>query len=64
MSRVSTDLNFPRSAEAAFSFCRSVFQTDPIARFKDIPADPSQPPLADADKNDRIRWMFNCASKV
>jgi PhnB protein len=54
MSRVSTYLNFPRSTEAAFSFYRSVFQTEfsaPIARFKDIPADPNQPPLADADKN-------------
>ena len=54
MARVSTYLNFPRSTEAAFQFYRSVFQTEfsaPIARFKDIPPDPNQPPLPDDDKN-------------
>ena len=54
MARVSTYLNFPRSTEDAFSFYRSVFGTEfsaPIARFKDIPPHPDQPPLADADKN-------------
>jgi PhnB protein len=54
MARVSTYLNFPRSTEEAFLFYRSVFQTEfsaPLARFKDIPASPDQPPLADADKN-------------
>ena len=53
MARVSTYLNFPRSTEAAFEFYRSVFGTEfamPIARFKDIPAAPGQPPLAEADK--------------
>jgi PhnB protein len=35
-------------------FYLSVFQTEfsaPIGRFKDIPFDPNQPPLADDDKN-------------
>jgi PhnB protein len=53
MPRVSTYLNFPRATEEAFLFYRSVFQTEftaPIARFKDIPAAPGQPPLADADR--------------
>ena len=54
MARVSTCLNFPRTTEAAFLCYRSVFQTEflaPIARFKDIPAQPGQPPLADADRD-------------
>lgn len=53
MARVSTYLNFSRSTEAAFTFYKSVFGTDfsaPIARFKDIPPQPDQPPLADTDK--------------
>lgn len=54
MARVSTYLNFPRSTEAAFRFYRSVFGTEftsPIARYKDIPPQPDQPPLADADRD-------------
>ena len=54
MARLSTYLNFPRTTEDAFSFYKSVFKTEfsaPIARFKDIPPHPGQPPLADADKN-------------
>jgi len=54
MARVSTYLNFPRSTEDAFSFYKVVFETEysaPIARFKDIPPHPGQPPLAEADKN-------------
>lgn len=54
MARVSTYLNFPRTTEAAFLFYRSVFRSEfmaPIARFRDIPAQPGQPPLADADKD-------------
>jgi PhnB protein len=54
MARVSTYLNFPRSTEEAFNFYRSVFGTPfagNIMRFGDIPAQPGQPPLADADKN-------------
>lgn len=54
MARVNTYLNFPRNTEAAFEFYRSVFKTDyaqPIARFKDIPAQPGQPPLPPEDAN-------------
>jgi PhnB protein len=54
MSRVSTYLNFPRTTEDAFSFYKAVFNAEflaPIARFSDMPANPGQPPLADADKN-------------
>lgn len=54
MARVSTYLNFNRSTEAAFTFYKSVFGTDfslPIARFKDTPSQPDQPPLAEADKD-------------
>jgi PhnB protein len=54
MARVSTYLNFPRTTEAAFLFYKSVFGTEfsmPIGRFKDMPAQPGQPPLAEADKN-------------
>lgn len=54
MARLSTYLAFPRSTEAAFNFYRSVFGTafsSPIMRFGDIPAQPGQPLLAEADKN-------------
>jgi PhnB protein len=54
MARVSTYLNFPRSTEQAFLFYRSVFGTEfagPINRFADIPPQPGQPPLPEADKN-------------
>jgi PhnB protein len=53
MARVSTYLNFSRSTEEAFSFYKTVFQTDfaaPIARFKDIPSDPNHP-LPEADRD-------------
>jgi PhnB protein len=54
MARVSTYLNFPRNTEQAFLFYRNVFGTEfsmPIARFKEIPSHPGQPPMAEADKN-------------
>lgn len=54
MARVSTYLNFPRSTEQAFSFYKKVFRTEfsnPIHRFSEIPPQPDQPPLSDADKN-------------
>ena len=54
MARVSTYLNFPRTTEAAFTFYKSVFGTEysmPIGRFKDMPVQPGQPTLAEADKN-------------
>jgi PhnB protein len=53
MARTSTYLNFPRSTEAAFSFYKSVFQTEyagPIHRFDSVPPNPEQP-LAVADRN-------------
>ncbi len=54
MAKVSTYLNFPRTTEAAFNFYKSVFGTEfsaPIGRFKDIPPQPGQPPLAEADRD-------------
>lgn len=54
MARVSTYLNFPRTTEEAFTFYRSVFGTEflgPVARFKEVPPQPGQPPLPEADKN-------------
>jgi len=54
MARVSTYLNFFRSTEDAFMFYKSVFGTEfimPIARFKDIPPQPGQPSLPEADEN-------------
>ena len=53
MSRVSTYLNFPRSTEQAFRFYQTVFKSElsaPIARFKDAPPTPGQPPLAETDR--------------
>lgn len=47
---VSTYVNFPGNTEEVFNFYRSVFKTDfvnGIQRFGDIPADPSQPPVAE-----------------
>jgi PhnB protein len=54
MAKVSTYLNFPRNTEAAFNSYKTVFGTEfstPIGRFSDIPAQPGQPPLSDADKS-------------
>jgi PhnB protein len=54
MARVSTYLNFPRSTEEAFLFYRSVFGTEfatPISRFKEVPPQPGQPPIPEADAN-------------
>ena len=54
MARVSTYLNFPRSTEEAFQFYRSVFGTEfngPIMRFGDMPTEPGQPAIAEADRN-------------
>jgi PhnB protein len=52
MAKVSTYLNFSRDTEAAFNFYKTVFKTEfsaPIARFKDIPPQPGQPSLPEAD---------------
>ncbi len=49
-ARVSTYLNFPGNTEEAFNFYKSVFKTDfvnGIQRFGEIPADPSQTPIAE-----------------
>jgi PhnB protein len=54
MARVSTYLNFSRSTEEAFSFYKSVFGgnfTTPIHRFSEVPRQPGQAPLAEADNN-------------
>ena len=54
MAKVSAYLNFPGTTEAAFLFYQTVFGgafIGGIRRFGDMPADPTQPPLADADKN-------------
>lgn len=54
MARVSTYLNFIRNTEAAFNFYKSVFGTEfasPVARFSDIPQQPGQPPMNEADGN-------------
>lgn len=53
MARVSTYLNFPGTTEKAFLFYKSVFKTEfspHIARFGDIPPQPGQPPMSEADK--------------
>lgn len=55
MARVSTYLNFPRNAEEAFNFYKSVFGGEfgsgGIARFKDIPPADDMHPIAEEDKN-------------
>lgn len=54
MARVTTYLNFPGYTEAAFMFYKSVFGTEfsvPIGRFKDIPLQPGQAPMAEKDRN-------------
>jgi PhnB protein len=54
MARVSTYLNFSRTTEEAFLFYKSVFGgnfTTPIHRFSEVPRQPGQPPLAEADNN-------------
>jgi uncharacterized glyoxalase superfamily protein PhnB/uncharacterized protein YndB with AHSA1/START domain len=52
--RVCTYLNFPGNTEEAFSFYKSVFKTEfsgkGIQRFGELPADPSQPPIAESVK--------------
>jgi PhnB protein len=54
MARVSTYLNFARETEQAFEFYRGVFGTafdGPIHRMGDVPTQPGQPTLAEADRN-------------
>ncbi len=55
MAKVSTYLNFPRNTEEAFNFYRSVFGGEfvggQINRLGQVPRQPGQPELAEADKN-------------
>ncbi len=53
MARASTYLNFPRNTEEAFLFYKLVFRSKfnaPIQRMGDIPSQPGEPKLVDADK--------------
>lgn len=53
MASVSTYLNFPGTAEQAFTFYKSVFKTEfagPLMRFESAPPNPDCPPLSEADK--------------
>jgi len=53
MSRVSTYLNFPGTAEEAFAFYATVFGTEPLTplqRFGDMPAGPGAPDLSEAER--------------
>ncbi len=54
MASVSTYLNFMGKTEEAFEFYKFVFGTEydaPIQYMKDVPADPSMPPLSDEEKD-------------
>lgn len=54
MASVSTYLNFKNQTEEAFLFYKTVFGTEfigKINRFGEIPPQPGQPQIADADKN-------------
>jgi PhnB protein len=54
MAKVSTYLNFPRNTEEAFNFYKTVFHSEfagNIARMSEVPQEPGQPPIDDADKN-------------
>ncbi|PRD47561.1 SRPBCC domain-containing protein [Sphingobacterium haloxyli] len=53
MARVSSYLNFPGNTEEAFNFYKNVFKSEfinGIQRFEEVPADPSQPPMAESVK--------------
>lgn len=55
MAKTSTYLNFSRNTEEAFNFYKSVFGGDfvgaEIHRMGEVPTDPNQPAMAEADKN-------------
>lgn len=54
MSSVSTYLNFPGNAEAAFQFYRSVFGGEfegGIRRMGEVPSAPGQPPLSEKSRH-------------
>lgn len=53
MARTSTYLNFMGKTAEAFAFYRTVFGTEydaPIMHMRDIPANPSQPPLSEHEQ--------------
>lgn len=63
MGRVSTYLNFPGTAEEAFTFYKSVFGTEfegGIARMGDGPTQEGQPAMSEADK----RLVMNVALPI
>jgi PhnB protein len=52
MARVSIYLNFMGKTEEAFNFYKQIFGTEfngTINRMKDVPPDPSRPPLAESE---------------
>lgn len=54
MGHVSIYLNFMGKTEEAFAFYKSVFGTEysaPVQYMRDVPADPSQPPLPEDEKD-------------
>lgn len=54
MSRISTYVNFPGTAEAAFLFYQSIFKTEfinGIQRFEEMPVDENQPALSESTKH-------------
>lgn len=53
MPRISTYVNFPGNAEAAFLFYQSIFKTEfvnGIQRFEELPVDVNQPPIPESIK--------------
>lgn len=54
MAQVATYLNFMGNTKEAFEFYKTVFGTDytaPIQYMRDVPSDPSMPPLPDEEKD-------------
>jgi len=54
MAKASIFLNFPGNAEEAFTFYKSVFNTEfssPLMRMSEVPSMEGMPPLLDSDKN-------------
>jgi PhnB protein len=61
MARVSTYLNFLGNTEQAFLFYRSVFGTEfpgPIMRMKDVPRQPGDAPLSEAEGDQVMHVML------
>lgn len=54
MAKVSTYLNFSGNTEEAFNYYKTVFGTEfdgKMQKFSDVPADATQMPLSDEDRN-------------